>query len=59
MKATAFIAVCKPIWSASIPTGVTDKFAIPHETPCASELAMLRDSGQRRCAIAVDTGVLA
>ena len=58
-KATTFSVACSPTISAITPTGVTKRFAIPHETPLESELTILRESGQRLWAIAVVTGVLA
>ncbi|MPN45557.1 hypothetical protein SDC9_193124 [bioreactor metagenome] len=45
--------------SAEKPTGVVRRFAIPHETPIASELTVLLDIGHFFCAIAVEMGVLA
>ncbi len=45
--------------SAEKPTGVVKRFARPHETPIARELAELREKGHFFCAIAVVTEVLA
>lgn len=58
-KATALNVFSRPMMSAEKPTGVVKRFAIPHETPIASELTVLLDRGHFFCAIAVVTGVLA
>lgn len=46
-KATMRRVVSRPMLSAAKPTGVAKRFAIPHATPIAKELAILRAPGQR------------
>ena len=58
-KATTLNVFSRPKMSAEKPTGVVIRFAIPHETPIASELTVLLDIGHFFCAIAVEMGVLA
>ena len=58
-KATTLSVFSRPKISAEKPTGVVRRFAIPHETPIASELTVLLDIGHFFCAIAVVTGLLA